>query len=64
MVSRESIGIRIELEENEIKRALWGLLFHIAFWIMLCHLRRKNFTMPKVLGYLCFNIFALSYFYL
>jgi hypothetical protein len=32
-------------------------------WVFLAYLRRKHFAIPKLLGYLTFNIFALSYFY-
>ena len=39
-------------------------MLHIVSWVFLCYLRRKNFSIPKALGWLTFNIFALTFLYL
>lgn len=54
----------MEFEENEFRYALWAMLFHVISWAYLCYLREKEFTMPKPIGYLTFNILFLSHIYL
>ena len=54
----------MEFEDNEYRRTLWATIIHLVAWVFLCYLRRKHFTIPPILGFLTFNIFALSYFYL
>jgi hypothetical protein len=54
----------MELEENENKRTLWAFMIHVLTWCYLCYLRRKYFAIPKLLGFMIFNLFALTLFYL
>lgn len=54
----------MELEQNEYKRALSGVFLHMFTWFLLCYMRRRYFTMPKALGFLAFNIFAVTFLYL
>ena len=56
--------MRIELEDNEVKTGIWGLLIHLFAWVALCHQRRKHFMIPRGLGYMTFNAFVLTFFYL
>ena len=54
----------MELEENEFRRVQWALMIHVVSWVFLCQLRRKNFSIPKYLGWMTFNLFALTFLYL
>lgn len=54
----------MELEENENKTTLWAFMIHLLSWCYLCYMRRKHFSIPIVLGFMIFNIFALTLFYL
>jgi len=54
----------MEFEENEYRRALWGIMIHLVAWMFLCQLRRKNFSIPNLLGWMTFNIFALTFLFL
>jgi hypothetical protein len=54
----------MEFEENEYRRSLWAIMIHLVAWMFLCQLRRKNFSIPRGLGWMTFNIFALSFLYM
>jgi hypothetical protein len=54
----------MEFEENEYRRSLWAIMIHVITWVFMCYLRRKNFSIPKALGWLTFNLFSLTFLYL
>ena len=61
--TQSSLTARMEFEDNEYRRALWAGMLHMISWVFLCYMRRKYFAIPRLLGYLTFNIFVISYLY-
>jgi hypothetical protein len=54
----------MEFEVNEMRRILWAIMIHTVAWVFLCNLRRKKFSIPKFIGWMTFNIFAVTFLFL